>query len=138
MITSLSHATLYVTDHEQALDFYVKTLGFEVRIDQTMGEFRWLTVAPKDQKDLQIVLMKLSASPMMDEATVAQMRELLSKGAFGTGVFKTADCRATHDELSAKGVKFMQEPTERPYGIEAVFQDPFGNWFSLTQPRAYG
>ena len=138
MIKSLSHATIYVTDHEQALDFYVKKLGFEVRIDQTMGEFRWLTVAPKDQKELQIVLMKLSASPMMDEATVAQMRELLSKGAFGTGVFSTADCRATHAELTAKGVQFMQEPTERPYGIEAVFRDPFGNWFSLTQPRAYG
>lgn len=138
MITALSHATLYVTDHEQALDFYVKKLGFEIRMDQTMGEFRWLTIAPKDQKNLQIVLMKLIPSPMMDEATVTQMRELLSKGAFGAGVLSTTDCRATHAELTAKGVEFMQEPTERPYGIEALFRDPFGNWFSLTQPRAHG
>jgi predicted enzyme related to lactoylglutathione lyase len=137
MIKSLSHASLYVTDYDQALDFYVEKLGFEVRMDQTMGEFRWLTVAPKDQKELQIVLMKLIPSPMMDEATVGQMRELLSKGAFGAGVFSTADCRATHAELAAKGVEFMQEPSERPYGIEALFRDPFGNWFSLTQPRAY-
>jgi predicted enzyme related to lactoylglutathione lyase len=64
------------------------------------------------------------------------MRTLLAKGAFGTGVFATDDCRATHAELSAKGVTFLQPPTERPYGIEAVFKDPFGNWFSLTQRRA--
>ena len=137
MIKSLSHATIYVTDHEQALDFYVKKLGFEVRMDQTMGEFRWLTVAPKDQKNLQIVLMRLDASPLMDETSVTNMRELLAKGAFGTGVFSTADCQATYEELSAKGVNFVTEPTERPYGIEATFKDPFGNWFSLTQSK-YG
>jgi predicted enzyme related to lactoylglutathione lyase len=135
MITSFSHASIYVTDHDQALDFYVGKLGFEVRMDQTMGGFRWLTVAPKEQRDLQLVLMKLEPSPMMDATTVEQMRELLSKGAMGTGVFATADCRATHAELADKGVKFMQEPTERPYGVEAVFRDPFGNWFALTQPH---
>lgn len=136
MIKSLSHATLYVTDHDQALDFYVKALGFELRTDQTFQGFRWVTVAPKDQRELEIVLMKLDASPMMDADTVAQMRALLAKGAFGTGVFATDDCRATHAELSAKGVTFVQPPTERPYGIEAVFKDPFGNWFSLTQRRS--
>ncbi|EDM75956.1 possible lyase [Plesiocystis pacifica SIR-1] len=135
MIKSLSHATIYVTDHDEALDFYTKKLGFEVRMDATMDGFRWVTVAPKDQPQLELVLMKLAPSPVMDEGTVAQMRELLSKGAFGTGVFATADCRGTHAELSAKGVEFIQPPTERPYGTEAVFKDPFGNWFSLTQHR---
>lgn len=136
MIKSLSHATFYVTDHDQALDFYVKTLGFELRTDRTFEGFRWVTVGPKDQRELEIVLMKLDASPMMDADTVAQMRALLAKGAFGTGVFATEDCRATHAELAAKGVTFLQPPTERPYGVEAVFKDPFGNWFSLTQRRA--
>ena len=135
MIRSLSHATIYVTDHDQAIDFYVKTCGFEVRSDHTIEGFRWLTVAPKDQAELEIVLMLLTAGPNMDAETVEQLKGLLAKGAFGTGVFSTADCRATHAELSERGVEFLQAPTERPWGIEAVFRDPFGNWFSLTQNR---
>ncbi|MCR9162711.1 MAG: VOC family protein [Nannocystaceae bacterium] len=138
MISSMSHTALYVHDQDEALAFYTEKLGFEVRTDMTMDGFRWLTVGPKDQTDLQIVLMKLAPSPMMDEATVAQMKDLLSKGAFGAGVFNTADCKATYEELRARGVEFMGEPQERPYGIEAMFKDNSGNWFSLTQPRDFG
>ncbi len=138
MISSMSHAALYVHDQDEALAFYTEKLGFEVRTDMTMDGFRWLTVGPKDQTNLQIVLMKLAPSPMMDEATVTQMKELLSKGAFGAGVFNTADCKATYEELKARGVEFMGEPQERPYGIEAMFKDNSGNWFSLTQPRDFG
>ena len=134
----MSHAALYVHDQVEALAFYTEKLGFEVRTDMTMDGFRWLTVGPKDQTNLQIVLMKLAPSPMMDEATVTQMKELLSKGAFGAGVFNTADCKATYEELKARGVEFMGEPQERPYGIEAMFKDNSGNWFSLTQPRDFG
>ncbi len=137
MIQALSHATIYVDDHDRALEFYTKKLGFEVRSDVSLEGFRWLTVGAKDQKDLALVLMALKPSPMMNEATVAQMRELLRKGAFGTGVFKTADCRGTYATLKERGVEFMQEPAERPYGIEALFRDDSGNWFSLTQPREW-
>lgn len=49
-------------------------------------------------------------------------------------MFATDDIRRTYDDLSARGVKFLMEPTERPYGIEAPFRDNSGNWFSLTQP----
>ncbi|TPV97109.1 MAG: VOC family protein [Myxococcales bacterium FL481] len=135
MITRLSHATIYVTDHELALEFYVGKLGFEKRTDAMLEGFRWLSVGPKTQPDLELVLMKLAPNPMMDESTVAQLRELLAKGALGSGVFSVDDCRRTYDELVAKGVEFVAEPNERPYGVEAIVKDPFGNWFSMTQHR---
>lgn len=135
MITALSHASLYVDDQDAALEFYTKKLGFEVRMDAKMEGFRWLTVGPKDQPSMQIVLMPLMPSPMFDAETVEQMKVLLAKGAFGAGVFATADCKATYEELKGRGVEFLSEPQERPYGIEAVFKDNSGNWFSLTQAR---
>lgn len=138
MITSLSHATIYVHDQDEALAFYKDKLGFEVRTDMSMEGFRWLTVGPKDQPGLQLILMPLAPSPMMDADTVEQMKGLLAKGAFGTGVFQTDDCKKTYAELAAKGVEFVSEPQERPYGIEALFKDVSGNWFSLTQPRNFG
>lgn len=135
MIRRLSHATIYVTDHDEALAFYRDKLGFEVRSQMTTDDFTWLTVAPPDQGDLELVLMATTPSGMMDEDTLAQLRQLLAKGALGTGVFEVDDCRATYDELSARGVEFVGEPTEQPYGVEAIMRDPFGNWFSMTEPR---
>lgn len=132
MITGLSHATVYVLDQESAKAFYTEKLGFEVRTDVTMDEFRWLTVGPKDQPDLEIILASIGP-PMFDPETAEQVRALVAKGALGTGVMRTPDCRATFEALSARGVTFLQEPAERPYGIEAVFRDDSGNWFSLTQ-----
>jgi len=100
-----------------------------------MGGFRWLTVSPKGQPDLEIALMPLTPGPYMPEDVVTQLRKLVSQGALGTGAFATADCRKTYEELKAKGVRFKQEPKEQFYGVEAVFQDNSGNWFSLTQPK---
>ncbi|HVK76725.1 MAG TPA: VOC family protein, partial [Kofleriaceae bacterium] len=77
MIQRLSHASLYVLDQDRALAFYTEKLGFDVRADVRMGSFRWLTVGPKGQPDLEIILMPLSASPMLDEATVGTARGLL-------------------------------------------------------------
>jgi predicted enzyme related to lactoylglutathione lyase len=133
MIKKLSHATIYVANQEEAKKFYTEKLGFDVRTDVTMEGFRWLTVGPKSQPDFEIVLMEPKAGFMFDEATVQQMRELIAKGAMGAGVFDTEDCRATYDELKKKGVEFLSPPQERPYGVEAIFKDNSGNWFSLTQ-----
>ena len=135
MINALSHASVYVNDQDAALEFYTKKLDFEVRVDARMEGFRWLTVGPKDQPEFQIVLMALAVGPLHDAETVAQMKSLLAKGALGAGVFRTADCKATYDALKSRGVEFTSEPQERPYGVEAVFKDNSGNWFSLTQPR---
>jgi catechol 2,3-dioxygenase-like lactoylglutathione lyase family enzyme len=132
MIKALSHASVYVLDQDSAKEFYTEKLGFEVRDDLRVGDFRWLTVGPVDQPDVRFILMK-PGPPQFDPETEAQVRALIAKGALGAGVWATDDCRKTYRELSARGVTFLQEPAERPYGIEAVFRDDSGNWFSLTE-----
>jgi predicted enzyme related to lactoylglutathione lyase len=128
---------VYVLDQQSAYDFYVNKLGFDVRTDARMGDFRWLTVGPKGQPDLEITLMEVKPGPMLDEARSSALRDLIQKGTFGFGVFETADVRKTYEELKARGVQFIQEPTERPYGIEALMKDDSGNWFSLSQHKPH-
>jgi len=135
MIKRLSHVTMWVLDQDAALEFYTRKLGFEVRTDSALEGFRWLTVGPKSQPDLEMILMPIQPGPMMDEAACKLSKELLVKGLLGGGVFNTDDCRKTYEELKGKGVEFLSAPTERPYGIEAVFKDNSGNWFSMTQHR---
>jgi len=136
MIKKLSHATIYVTNQDEAYDFYVNKLGFEVRTDAKMdGGFRWLTVGPKSQPDIEIVLMEPKPGFMFAEETVNQHRSLIEKGVMGAGVFEADDCRATYAELKKRGVEFMSPPEEKFYGIEAIFKDNSGNWFSLTQHK---
>src|SRR5260221_1305305 len=108
MITRLSHATVYVLNYDKALDFYTNKLGVEVRTDMEMdGGFRWLTVGPKSQPDLEIVLYEPRAMGMVDAETAKQLRSLLEKGVMGAGVFETANCQKTYEELKAKGVEFI-------------------------------
>ncbi len=136
MIQRLSHASIYVLDQDSARDFYVNKLGFEIRDDVKMDNgFRWLTVGPKGQPDLNLVLMATSPSPMMDQETSDALRSLIKKGKLGAGVFHTADCQKTYEELKAKGVEFSQPPTDRFYGIEALMKDDSGNWFSMSQTK---
>ncbi len=72
---------------------------------------------------------------MMDQETSGVLRMLIQKGKLGAVVFQTADCKQTYEELKAKGVEFIQPPTGRFYGIEALMKDNSGNWFSMTQPK---
>src|SRR5688500_17840169 len=106
VISKLSHATVYVLDQDTAYDFYVNKLGFEVRNDTRLDNgFRWLAVGPKGQPDLELVLFQIKAGDSrMSEEAVAQMRGLLQSGVMGPGVFQTEDCRATYEELKARGV----------------------------------
>jgi catechol 2,3-dioxygenase-like lactoylglutathione lyase family enzyme len=132
VITALSHTTIWVLDQDEALEFYTQKLGFELNTDATMDDFRWLTVSPPGQPDYELVLL-VPRAPMMDEESAEQVKALVAKGALGAGAFETDDCRRTYDELSARGVTFLSEPTERFYGIEATFRDNSGNWFSMTE-----
>jgi catechol 2,3-dioxygenase-like lactoylglutathione lyase family enzyme len=136
MITKLSHVTFFVLDQQKAYDFYVTTLGFKVTTDATMENgFRWLTVSPPEQPELEIALLSpLDGNMYPDPETRAAFKTLLEKGALGAGVLGTPDCRATYEELKARGVTFRSEPKEQFYGIEAVVTDGLGNWFSMTQP----
>jgi catechol 2,3-dioxygenase-like lactoylglutathione lyase family enzyme len=135
MIQRLSHATFYVLDQDAARDFYVNKLGFEVRMDGKMDNgFRWLTVSPKGQQDLQIILMKVDG-PNMQPEVAKVLKELLVGGKLGAGVLQTSDCRKTYEELKAKGVEFLSPPKEQFYGVEAIMKDNSGNWFSMTEPK---
>ena len=133
MITKLSHATLFVRDQDKAYDTYVNKLGFKVKNDMKMENgFRWLTVSPPDQMDLEIVLARPEGS-MYSPDLMVHVQALLEKDAMGGGVWETDDTYKTYEELKAKGIEFTKPPTKEFYGIEALFKDGCGNWFSLTQ-----
>lgn len=133
MISHLSHATIYVLDHDSAIDFYVNKLGLELRTDARMGDFRWVTVGVAGQPELEIALMEPKPGMMLDEETAGQIRSLLGKGVLSGGVFDTPDCNAAYEELKKRGVPFRSAPQKQPWGIAAVFHDDSGNFFSLSQ-----
>lgn len=136
MITRLSHTSIYVLDQESAKQFYVNKLGFKVETDAEFGEgMRWLTVTPPEQPDLSITLMAVKEGMSFTKESAKQMQELVRNGAFGFAVFECNDIYATYEELKAKGVVFTQPPKEQFYGIEAIFRDDSGNWFSLGQKQ---
>jgi len=136
MIQRMSHVAIFVLDQDEAYDFYVNKLGFEVRTDARMDNgFRFLTVSPKAQPGLEIILMPTTPRPGMDQESSDALRLLIRKGILGAGVFHTPDCQQTYEELKAKGVEFKQAPTDRFYGIEAVLRDNSGNWFSMSQTK---
>ena len=144
MITKMSHTSIFVNDQEKAYDFYVNKLGFKVNTDVVMDgqdcsdgtappKYRWITLNPPEQPDLEIILMAIVGLPPDAEKAI---RTLLDLGMMGAGVFQTNDCRATYEELKSKGVNFKSEPKEQFYGVECIMTDDCGNWFSLTQPKA--
>jgi len=134
----ISHTLLWVHDQDEALAFYTGKLGWEVRADVTvpeMGNYRWLTVGPVGQPDVAVVLNAIPGPPAMDTATADEIRSLMAKGWAGA-VFLTADdVRASYEELTARGVEFVEKPEERAYGIDSAFRDPSGNSFRLMQIR---
>jgi uncharacterized glyoxalase superfamily protein PhnB len=134
----IATAQLWVHDQDEALAFWTKKVGMEVRSDVTlpeMGNFRWLAVGPVGQPDVSIVLMAIPGPPVMDAETAEEVRSLVAKGFAGTVFLTTDDCQAAYEELKGRGVEFSEEPEERPYGIDSGFHDPSGNSVRLTQVR---
>ena len=133
MITRLNVASIYVLDKEKALDFYVGKLGLEVGNDVRQGSYRWLTVRVPGEAGTEISLEQ-PGPPLHDEATAAQLRELVTKGAMSGLVFVTDDVRALYETLRARGVSdFTQEPTDHFYGTDMGIRDPFGNAIRILQ-----
>ena len=133
MITRLNVTSVYVLDKEEALDFYVGKLGLEKSNDVRQGDYRWLTVRVPGDPSTEISLEQPGA-PLHDEATAAQIRELVTKGAFGTLVFIANDVPALYESLKDAGVTdFTQEPTEHFYGTDMGVRDPFGNPIRILQ-----
>ena len=136
MISNISLVTVYCLDQDKARDFYVNILGFEARTDITMGEgFRWVTVGHPSQPELEVTLM--TPGPPLDADAADFVRRQLEKGQMGGLGLRVDDCRKTYEELKGKGVTFLQEPSERPYGVEAVMRDNTGNWLVLVEPREF-
>ena len=134
----IANAQLWVHDQDEALAFYTEKLGWEVRVDATvpeLGNFRWLTVGPATQPEFAVVLMAIPGAPVLDDETAEQIRTLMGKGFAGTVFLTTDDCEASYEELRARGVEFTEEPTDRPYGVDAGFRDPSGNALRLTQVK---
>jgi len=136
MITNIHLATVFCLDQDRARDFYVTHLGFEARTDISMGEgFRWVTIGHPSQPELDVALM-VPGPPLTPEAADFVRRELDKGEMHGLGL-QVDDCRKTYAELSSKGVVFLQEPADRPYGVEAVMRDISGNWMVLMEPKEY-
>jgi catechol 2,3-dioxygenase-like lactoylglutathione lyase family enzyme len=132
-LAHITHSQIYVLDQDEALDFYVGKLGMEVASDADLGFMRWLTVRVPGDPGREIVLER-PGPPSLDDATAEQVRELVTKGAMGAVIMTTDDCRATYEDLRARGVEFTEEPTERFYGIDCALRDPFGNHIRITEP----
>ncbi len=133
MFTATTHHGIYVTDQDEALAFYVGKLGLQVSADIDLGMMRWLTVqVPGDERH---ILLELAGPPSVDEATAAQVRDILSKGGMGLSlILTTDDAHGTYTALKEQGVEVLEEPVERPYGIDFGLRDPFGNGIRITQP----
>ena len=124
---------LYVRDQDEAVEFYGK-LGFPVHTDVRNGEFRWLTVQHPGQPSFQLGLF-VPGPPMVDAQSAQTLKALVAKGAMPPLVLVVDDCRATYDQVRAKGVEFMQEPIDRFGTVDAGFRDPSGNGWKMIQAR---
>ena len=135
MITNVSLVTVYVTDIDEAKAFYTDKLGFKLKDDVSLPDFRWCTVYQADHPELELTLML--PGPPLDEESADWMRRIMAKGSLHGFGIATDDCRKTFDELVAKGVEYIQEPSDRPYGVEAVLRDNSGNWLVLVEQKPY-
>jgi catechol 2,3-dioxygenase-like lactoylglutathione lyase family enzyme len=134
MITNISIASVFVKDVDESLRFYTDVLGFRAESDITLGDgYRWCTVVHPNQPELQVHLT-VPGPPLGEHMVEAISRALDEGGMHGLGM-DVDDCRKTFEDLKAKGVEFIQEPSERPYGVEAVCRDNSGNWMVLVEKR---
>lgn len=117
----VSTVTIAVQDQDEALTWFTEMLGFEKRLDQRGDGFRWLTVAPPQQAEVEFLL----ASWFPDRV-----------GKNATWVLSTRDCQGGYEDLKSRGIEFIQSPQPRPWGIEAVFADLYGNQYALVQETA--
>lgn len=129
MITRIHSASVVVADQDTAVDFYVNTLGWEKRIDQPMGETRFITVAPKGSS---------AELALMDPRMMGQADETSLKPGMNLGISLVCkDVKATYEEMKAKGVSFSMPPIDMPWGaLGAHFEDVDGNTFFLTEDNA--
>ena len=135
MITNISLISVFVDDIDEAKAFYTEKLGFVLKNDVSLPDFRWCTVYHADHPELELQLAV--PGPPLDDEAAAAIKRMMAKGTLHGFGIATDDCRKTFAELTAKGVEYIQEPSDRPYGVEAVLRDNSGNWLVLVEQRPY-
>ena len=133
----ITHINLWVHDQDDALAFYTEKVGLEVRDERDRAGDGQLPLADggtSGQPEVAFVL-NVPGPPVMDAETAEQLTALVATGVADGFHFSTEDCRAAYEELRSRGVEFHEEPSERPYGVDAAFRDPSGHVFRLVQPR---
>lgn len=131
MNISLGACFITVHDHEEALKFYRDVLGLEVRNDVGSGSFRWVTLSPPSQPDVQIVLSPTHPGREADGDTVLA---LVTKGSLNGVNFNTDDVDATFEQIRASGAEVLQEPIDQAWGVrDCAFRDPSGNMIRINQ-----
>lgn len=128
MKQSIVHIALVVKDYDEAIEFYTKTLNFELIEDtyQPEQDKRWVVVAPPGSSGTTILLAK--ASKPEQEKTIGNQT--------GGRVFlflNTDDFWRDYNDMVTKGVEFVREPKRAEYGMVAVFKDLYGNLWDLLQ-----
>ena len=123
-ITCISHISVYTKDQQQALEWYQGKLGFELCDDMSdvVPGFRWLTVAPRGNKSVQMVLM-----PILKDGDEQYI------GTNPMCILGSSDCRMDCDDLESRGVTIVDPPMEMPWGVSAIICDLYGNPYNLVQ-----
>ena len=125
-----------VHDRDEALAFYRDVLGLEVRNDVKYEGMRWVTVGPKEQPDVNIVLEPPAANPTASPQDKKVMSQLLADGMLRAVIFATDDCDATFEHVCRAGAEVLQEPIDQGYGVrDCAFRDPSGNMVRFSQKR---
>jgi predicted enzyme related to lactoylglutathione lyase len=130
----LTFLTTFITVHDAdlALAFYRDTLGLTLTNDVSAGDFRWLTLSPARQPDVQIVLTHPHAGRSQEDGDA--MEALMTKGSLPPIFFRTADVDADFEKVQASGVEVLQEPMDQGWGArDCAFRDPSGNTVRLSQ-----
>ncbi len=131
----LSHTFLFVHDQDAALKFYRDVVGLEVRTDESVEDYRWLTVGPADQPDLEIGLSRIG--PPVPPTDYEALNALLAKGSLQGIIFEIDDVDAKFEQVRAAGAEVMQEPIDQFYGVrDCAFRDPSGNMIRFSTPRS--
>ena len=129
MKRKLAIVSLVVRDYDEAIDYFVKILGFELLEDRDVPEQskRWVVVAPPGGAGANLLLARAS-----NDRQAARIGDQTGGRVFL--FLYTDDFRRDYELLKTKGVVFVREPQEFDYGTVAVFQDLYGNLWDLLQP----
>ena len=124
---------VFVDDQDKALRFYTETLGFKLKHNVPVGRFAWITVVSEEAPEGMELLLEPDEHP-----AVRPYKAALVKDGIPCASFASDDVEAEHERLVAKGVRFVQPPTDVGTVITAVFDDTCGNLIQITEEKPQG